>query len=124
MKFQSILYAGTTPQIRKTAPIFFKDLQLEYILGIIKKEAKGYSLEPHFYTLPESEEVILYRQQVCRDLEDRTLAGYMDDFCLQMQKSRHSYDLSLQCGKRSSPPAIILRRQFYTGRAYLPWNII
>lgn len=99
MKFQSILYAGTTPQIRKTAPIFFKDLQLEYILGIIKKEAKGYSLEPHFYTLPESEEVILYRQQVCRDLEDRTLAGYMDDFCLQMQKSRHSYDLSLQCGE-------------------------
>lgn len=118
MEFQSILYADTTPQLQQTAPVFFKDLQLEYLLDIIKKEAKGYSLAPHFYTLPETREVILYRQQICRDLENRSLAGYINDFCIEMQKSRHSYDLSLQCEEE------IQSASYYLEAAALYWQAV
>lgn len=97
MNYQSILYADTTPQILQSPPVYFQDLQLEYLIGIMEQETRGYHIRPHFYTLPASMEVIQYRQQICQDLSDDGLYHHMEDFCLGMQRSRRSHALSLQC---------------------------
>lgn len=99
MEFKSLLYADTDPQMLQSAPDYFQDLRLDYLLELINKEARGYDLYPYYYTLPQSERVIRYRQQICQELLDEELCQQLQKFCIQMQRSRESYSLSHQCGE-------------------------
>lgn len=118
MDFQSILYADTHAEILQAPPVFFQDLQLEYLLEIIERDARGYELRPHFYTLPGSEKVIHYRQEIFLDLLDKKLYDDIEHFCLQMQKSRNSYALSLQCEEE------IQRASYHLEAASIYWKNI
>lgn len=97
MEFQSILYADTGQKPGKAEPAFFQDLQLDYLLKMIENLTKGYRVRPYYYTLPDSVSLIQYRQQVCKDLSDASLFGCIRRFCIELQKSRSSHNLSLQC---------------------------
>lgn len=118
MDFESILYADIHTEVLSAPPAFFQDLQLEYLLGIIERDAKGYNIRPHFYTFPGSEKMIRYRQEIFQDLSDRKLYDDLEDFCLQMQRSRDSYSLSLQCEEE------IQRASYYLEAASIYWKSI
>jgi len=97
MEFQSILFADTGQEPDKAEPAFFQDLKLDYILNIIKHFVEGYGIHQYYYTLPLTEGLIKYRQQVFKDLSDKGLRQVVQKFCFQMRKSRSSYRYSLQC---------------------------
>lgn len=98
MEFKSILFADTCMETEKTMPAFFQDLQLDYITGIINNLTGDYQTSQYYYTFPATLELVRYRQQVFNDLEDKGLQQAVKGFCAGMQKSRHSYLLSLECG--------------------------
>ena len=96
MGFHSILFGSMEPELREEEPDFFHDLQLDYLLEQILAQGKSYQTEPYFYTFPKSKELILYRQQVCRDMESEELCVAVQDFCRRMQESRSLMDLSIK----------------------------
>lgn len=116
MSFQSILYADTSPEMVQKAPAFFQDLQLDYLLNLIEHSVKGYVIRPYYYTLPGSKSLIQYRQQVCKDLLDEALNSCVRQFCFQLQKSRRSHELSLQCEEA------IQKASYHLEAASLYWN--
>ena len=48
MEFQSILFADSGLRLDKTAPAFFQDLRLDYLLNIIENQTKGYAIRPFY----------------------------------------------------------------------------
>ncbi len=84
-------------ETEKAMPPFFQDLQLDYITGIIDNLTGDYQTSQYYYTFPSSLELVKYRQQVFKDLEDKDLQQAVKSFCVKMQESRHSYLLSLEC---------------------------
>lgn len=97
MEFKSILFADTGMEVEKAMPAFFQDLQLDYITGIINNLTGDYQASQYYYTFPSDLELVKYRQQVFKDLENKSLQQAVKGFCVKMQKSRHSYLLSLEC---------------------------
>lgn len=97
MEFQSILFADTTQEAEQAEPAFFQDLKLDYILNIIRHFVEGYNIHQYYYTVPFTESLIKYRQQVFNDLADKGLRQAVQKFCFQMKKSRSSHRYSLQC---------------------------
>lgn len=97
MEFKSILFADTGMEVEKAMPAFFQDLQLDYITGIINNLTGDYQASQYYYTFPSDLELVKYRQQVFKDLENKGLQQAVKGFCVKMQKSRHSYLLSLEC---------------------------
>lgn len=69
------------------APDFFKDLNLNQIFAPILKAKKEFKLEGFFYTALHNPEVILYRQDVMRELESDELRSLFAGF------SKTVYDL-------------------------------
>lgn len=100
MGFESILFGEMQQKISECMPDFFHDLQLDYLLGLIKNYSKIYSIEPFYFTLPEDPSLISYRQQVYADVLRKPLADALSRFCLSMQKSRGAYEFSDQCEDR------------------------
>ena len=96
MGFQSILFGHTEPELMKETPAFFKDLQLDYLIDRIMEQVDGYQIHPYFYTLPGSEDVIRYRQQICQDMESEALCAVLRVFCRRMAESRKIHNLSLE----------------------------
>lgn len=97
MAFHSILFYEEEPALEKKMPEFFHDLQLDYLLDIIKSESKSYAIEPLYYTLPKKASTVTYRQEVYQDFMQESLRKAVADFCLLMQKSRRACELSGQC---------------------------
>ena len=81
--FYSILFP-TREQHEKPrqndAPACFKDLNLDQIFVPIFKSKKEFELEAFFYTSLHDPEVIVYRQDVMRELEDNGLRALFSDF--------------------------------------------
>ncbi len=96
MEFHSILFGSMEPELIKEEPDFFHDLQLDYLLEQILIQGKSYQIEPYYYTFPKSKELILYRQQVCRDMESEELCMAMQHFCRKMQESRNMMEFSIK----------------------------
>ncbi len=94
MGFQSILFGNVAPDLVYAEPDYFKDLQLDYLVGKILEESKGYKTAPYFYTFPGSVEVIRYRQQICRDMESKELCNVLWSFCRRLAESGKVYRLS------------------------------
>jgi len=96
MEFQSIIFGGYEMKLKKEAPDFFKDLHLDYLVERILEHTKGYKTYPYFYTFPRSEELIIYRQQICRDMESEELCTVVQNFCRSLKESEKIHNLSLE----------------------------
>ncbi len=96
MEFRSILFGAHDVNLKKEVPDFFKDLQLDYLMERILEQSKGYKVHPYFYTFPGSKELIVYRQQVVKDMESEELCTVVRSFCRRLAESRIIYNLSLE----------------------------
>jgi DNA mismatch repair protein MutS len=91
MTFYSILFPGEgDPQARETseAPAFFKDLNLSQVIDAITAGKELYGLKPIFYTYLPDVDIIAYRHEVLRDLEDEVLFAKLKSFGDEMSKMR------------------------------------
>ena len=99
MMFYSILFPGAEdPQAREAAeaPEFFKDMNLHQVIDAITAGKEIYNLKPLFYTCAPDTDVIAYRHEVLRDLEDEELLKNLKSFAQEMTKMR---DYLTQAGK-------------------------
>lgn len=88
--FYSILFPAREQhgEPRQTdAPTCFKDLNLDLIFAPIFKTKKEFELEAFFFTSLHNPEIIIYRQDVMRELEDDELRALFSGF------SKTVYDL-------------------------------
>ncbi|QGU00131.1 MutS domain protein, family 5 [Candidatus Syntrophocurvum alkaliphilum] len=98
--FYSILFTTQeqhrAPRQTET-PACFKDLNLDQIFTPILESKKKFELESFFYTALHDPEIIIYRQNVMRELEDDKLCALFTEF------SKTVYDLGQYMNKiRSS----------------------
>ncbi len=88
--FFSILFPAAEhhrAQRQIAPPECFKDLNLDQIFAPILKEKKEFELESFFYTPLQDPDIINYRQEVMRELEDDELRTLFTEF------SKRVYDL-------------------------------
>jgi DNA mismatch repair protein MutS len=91
MTFYSILFPGAEdPQARESAeaPEFFKDMNLIQVIDAITAGKDIYNLKPLFYTYRPALDVIAYRHEVLRDLEDEVLLKNLKSFAHEMIRMR------------------------------------
>jgi hypothetical protein len=91
MTFHSILFEKTEDGIKKEtleAPVFFVDLYLDQIIDAITAGKQEYSLKPFFYTSLNDIDVIKYRHEVMRDLENEILFEHIKSFAQKMRAMR------------------------------------
>ncbi len=91
MTFHSILFEDpdvNTSVLAVEPPVFFHDLNLDRIIDAITAEWIDYNLKPFYYTRPNDLRQITYRQEIMRDLEDKTLMNGMNSFSEQMRTMR------------------------------------
>ncbi len=96
MEFRSILFGSEEPEIKKEEPDFFKDLQLDYLVERILEQVKEYQTARYFNTFPKTKELLVYRQQIGRDLESEELCSIVRQFSKELKESRKVYQLSLK----------------------------
>ncbi len=65
----SLLFPDGSPSYRSTPPVFFEDLQLEGIFRAIVSKYMEFDIRKYFYTIPDSLDIVRYRQDIYRDLE-------------------------------------------------------
>jgi DNA mismatch repair protein MutS len=91
MSFHSILFPAFRegPLIEtETAPDFFHDLNLDQIVHAITTDWREYRLLPFYYTPLDDHDAIVYRQEVFRDLQDKTINLAIRSFSEGMRKMR------------------------------------
>ena len=94
MTFYSILFPGAEdPEARETseAPEYFRDLNLVQVIDAITAGKEGYNLKPLFYTCVPEIEVIAYRHEVLRDLENEVLLGNLKSFAHEIDRMRDHF---------------------------------
>ncbi|HML45272.1 MAG TPA: hypothetical protein PKE04_00815, partial [Clostridia bacterium] len=85
--FLSILYpdeASAAAPLTAEEPDYFPDLNLNQMVAKIVKGRERYHLEPYFYTALQDPSVILYRQNVLRDLENEAVLNAVFAFSGQI----------------------------------------
>ena len=65
---------------QKEAPAFFKDLNLDQIFKAVLESKEEFDLERFFRSPQYDPQIILYRQGIMRDLENKDLRKLLDDF--------------------------------------------
>lgn len=93
--FHSILFP--TPDETDTRethepPAFFKDLNLDQIVDTMTAEWKDYDIAPFFYAQLNDLDAIMYRQEIVRDLENKSAMQTVQSFSSQMRTMRHRLD--------------------------------
>lgn len=87
--FHSILF----PDVRTAAeprepPGFFRDLNLDQIVATITAGWSAYDLTPFFHLPLHDLEAIAYRQEIMRELEDKTVMEIVTSFAQRMRSMR------------------------------------
>ena len=92
MTFHSILFEKPEDCITKEtleAPVFFVDLNLDQVINAITaSRQEEYNLKPFFYTSLNDIDAIKYRQEIMRDLENKTLYEHIRSFAQKMHTVR------------------------------------
>lgn len=88
--FHSILFekADETLIAEPLAPSFLKDLNLDQIIDAITAQKQEYNLKPFFYTSLHDVDMIEYRHEIMRELENKILFGYIKSFAEKMKLTR------------------------------------
>jgi DNA mismatch repair ATPase MutS len=85
MMFQSILFDQISlPKVMANQPEFFPDLNLDQVIDTVAKRKEDYNLKPFYWSPLRNVELIHYRHEVFRDLEDKILMGYINSFAKKM----------------------------------------
>jgi len=86
MKKNSVLFKDEldSQTINGNTPVFFSDLNLDQVVEWITKNKQEYRLSSFYFTPLQDVDAIVYRQDVFRDLEDKTLRGHIQEFSGQM----------------------------------------
>ena len=69
-------------------PAFFVDLNLDQVIEAITAGKQEYNLKPFFYTPMHDIGEIEYRQEIMRDLENRTFMAHIESFASKMSIMR------------------------------------
>src|ERR1039458_1519271 len=94
MPFCSILsgYDETDTDAGEHAePDFFRDLNLDQIVGKVTAGKDGYDLKPFFFSPLSDLDSVVYRQEVFQDLEDPDVFDLMAAFAKQELVARFTY---------------------------------
>ena len=94
MTFQSILWADGVSEENFDAPDSFGDLNLDRIVDAVTAGRQEYNLKPFFYSPLRNIDLIKYRQEVMRDLEDEDLRNIIKTFSEMMRTMRTYVSLS------------------------------
>lgn len=91
MSFHSILFPGPeeapAPDARET-PAFFRDLNLDQVVGSVVKGWEEYDLAPLFHRPLRDLDVIAYRQEIMRELEGEAVLDAVTSFSRRMRLVR------------------------------------
>ena len=92
MEFDSILFLKSEDRVQCEKaiepPDFFTDLNLDQVVDAITVGREQYDLNP-FFNLPLSDiDTIVYRQEIARDIEDKTLLESIKSFAQEMTTVR------------------------------------
>lgn len=115
MIYKSILYPETGEGSRENteAPAYFSDLNLDQIVDAITAGWKQFDLKPLFYSALHSEDEILYRQEIMRDLEKQAVFGSIKGFA----QSIHMISAMMQTiGKNLMEPGSYSNNYLERGR--------
>lgn len=89
MDFFSLLYdTDRERDERQPEPAFFRDLNLDQVVGAIIKGKEEYNIRPLFFTSLRDENEIYFRQQVMQDLEQERAFAMIRTFSEQMKGVR------------------------------------
>jgi DNA mismatch repair protein MutS len=87
--FQSILFgSGADEPIRREAPDFFGDLNLDQIVAAAIAKREEYDLQPFFHTSLHRVSDVDYRYEVLRDLQDSQILACVQAFAQEMRTMR------------------------------------
>ena len=88
--FSSVLFEDPGPAATPNSrpPDFFRDLHLDLVIGAILARREEYELASFFYSPLTDTHTVLYRQEVCRDLDDSDLADCVRAFAERMHRAR------------------------------------
>lgn len=89
--FHSILFEQTDENLMvetQEAPAFFSDLNLDQIIDAVTDGKEEYNLKPFFYTALHDADMIEYRYEIMRELENEILFEYIKLFTQKMQAMR------------------------------------
>jgi DNA mismatch repair protein MutS len=94
MEFHSILFNKivdfqTQKALASESYAFFVDLNLKQIIDEVVSGKEQYDLMPFYYMPLYDEEEIIYRQEIMKDLENKTLFDYVRLFSQQMEIMRY-----------------------------------
>lgn len=93
----SILFPEGYSEFQVIQPVFFQDLQLEGILKAITSKYMGFDINKYFYTLPNSQRTILFRQNVYKDLEKNpSMVTALKQYIYRIQESENCFRYYLQ----------------------------
>jgi DNA mismatch repair protein MutS len=96
MAFQSILWGKAGLGIQREpleAPAFFVDLNLDQIVEAVTADRQAYRLQPFYYAFLQDIDLIIYRQEIARDLEDERLLKQIRSFSQKMTQVRRYLSL-------------------------------
>jgi DNA mismatch repair protein MutS len=87
--FCSILFDQSAMSVEgRVAPDIFGDLNLDQIVDSITAGRDEYNLKPFFYAPLNDIEIVRYRYDIFRDLEDQVVASYVRSFAKEMREMR------------------------------------
>lgn len=96
MPFYSILFdRALTGRDRETSamPDFFVDLNLDQVIEAITAGKREYNLKPFFYTPLHDRDLVVYRQDVMRDMENPSVLAAIETFADGMRVMRRYLEM-------------------------------
>ncbi len=103
LEFHSILYRNTSDHAERpvVTPAFFRDLNLDQIVGAIIAGRENFDLEPFFTTPLADPDAVRYRQAVMRDLEEPGLKAGVKAFSAGMQEVARQLAVASEAGPQA-----------------------
>lgn len=90
MHFKSILFNNNLYDIENIdEPLYFKDLNLDQVINVISSSKKEYKLKPYFLIPLKNQDLINYRIEIFKDLENESLVNSLEDFAEKMVSVRN-----------------------------------